>query len=580
VRHGGRPRRRPQDAPRDLNPAVTEEAALPAVEQPIEPQPEVEVEAVAEPVAEMATAQPPDAEPASPAEPAAEPAAAEPAAERDAEPAAAEPDVASEPSPAIEPAADASSADLTPAAYVPVGEPPLGLSSALAIEFGRAIEASWASAEVEEAELDAEPDALDPGAIEPDTTQADDPLELQVRLARVHLRTGALALARAEFEKLAGRGLLDPSAMVDLAEARWRTGDLTSAGVAANAYIAGGGGEALGFVIAAEAASAADRPAEARRHAGRALERSHLGIETYFAGMPRLMTWPQEATASPVLPSFPPAPSPARTTLGQALPAPAPLESSVGPRDASLERSESPATPARTDASPPAGSSFPGTTPPAQFAAAIAEAESPTPIESSPTPDGTAEAGVEVQLGVDALQSQDLLMAALHFGVALRLTPACANAVLEAIGERRGLPLDLVRGDALRLMGNQTAAAEAYLSVAAELRAPAPAAEEPLAEGGFELPDEGDEPIEAPAEPEAPVDAVDKIAGTDPPAAEPQPQLQPEPELSPIEPDFTAEPELPAQPESPAEPTPEATSQTEPASPEMPRLRWDVTDDV
>ena len=49
---------------------------------------------------------------------------------------------------------------------------------------------------------------------------------------------GSLALARAELESLAGRGMLDEPALLDLAEVRWRTGDLAGAGEAANALLA------------------------------------------------------------------------------------------------------------------------------------------------------------------------------------------------------------------------------------------------------------------------------------------------------------------------------------------------------
>jgi hypothetical protein len=54
-------------------------------------------------------------------------------------------------------------------------------------------------------------------------------------IARVHLRLGSLGIARAELETLAGRDLLDDEAIRDLAEARWRTGDVTGAGEAATA---------------------------------------------------------------------------------------------------------------------------------------------------------------------------------------------------------------------------------------------------------------------------------------------------------------------------------------------------------
>src|SRR5215204_5746252 len=99
---------------------------------------------------------------------------------------------------------------------------------------------------------------------------------LPLRLATLHLRMGSFSLARAELESLAGRGMLDDAALLDLAEVRWRTGDLAGAGEAANALLTRGRGDALALVIAAESVSAQGRPGEARRLAARALE-SHPG---------------------------------------------------------------------------------------------------------------------------------------------------------------------------------------------------------------------------------------------------------------------------------------------------------------
>ena len=53
----------------------------------------------------------------------------------------------------------------------------------------------------------------------------------------MHLRLGSLALARAELEALASHGILDDDGLLDLAEARWRTGDLPAAGEAALALV-------------------------------------------------------------------------------------------------------------------------------------------------------------------------------------------------------------------------------------------------------------------------------------------------------------------------------------------------------
>jgi hypothetical protein len=80
---------------------------------------------------------------------------------------------------------------------------------------------------------------------------ADPPLRpIDLALARTHLRLGSLALARAELETLAGVGELDGAGQVDLAEARWRTGDLGRAGEAAVVALATVGDESLALVIA------------------------------------------------------------------------------------------------------------------------------------------------------------------------------------------------------------------------------------------------------------------------------------------------------------------------------------------
>ena len=97
-------------------------------------------------------------------------------------------------------------------------------------------------------------------------------------LARLHLRLGSLGLARAELEEMAGSGTLDEEGLVDLAEVRWRTGDLTGAGEAATVALAAGSEAIVAFVIAAEATAAVGRPAEARRLASRALELADLSV--------------------------------------------------------------------------------------------------------------------------------------------------------------------------------------------------------------------------------------------------------------------------------------------------------------
>jgi hypothetical protein len=122
-------------------------------------------------------------------------------------------------------------------------------------------------------------------------------------LARVHLRLGSLSLARAELETLAGRDALDEDGLVDLAEARWRTGDIEGAGEAARAALRDDDGPLLALVVAAEAAAARGRPTEARRLASKAMAAADGAIDTIFAGMPRGAAWPPDPAAPPPAPT-------------------------------------------------------------------------------------------------------------------------------------------------------------------------------------------------------------------------------------------------------------------------------------
>ncbi len=119
-------------------------------------------------------------------------------------------------------------------------------------------------------------------------------------IARLHLRMGQLQLARAELEALAGRDALDEAALVDLAEARWRTGDLAGANEAATALLARGTDGAFALLIAAEFVAAQGRPGEARRLAARALALTDGPLDAVFAGMPRSLIWPEDAPGAHV----------------------------------------------------------------------------------------------------------------------------------------------------------------------------------------------------------------------------------------------------------------------------------------
>jgi hypothetical protein len=118
----------------------------------------------------------------------------------------------------------------------------------------------------------------------------------EARLARIHLRTGMLSLARAELETMAADGTLDTPALADLAESRWRSGDLPGAGDAAVAHLDAGGAEPVALIVAAEALAARGRTNEARGYANRLLAMLPADaadpLEPLFAGQPRSAAWP------------------------------------------------------------------------------------------------------------------------------------------------------------------------------------------------------------------------------------------------------------------------------------------------
>lgn len=361
--------------------------------------------------------------------------------------------------------------------------------------------------------------ATQPGVV----SVIDDPV-VQIRLARVHLRTGSLAMARAELETLAGRGQLDRGALLDLAEVRWRTGDLHGAGEAAVSYLDEGGDDVLGFVIAAEAAALSNRLDEARRHAEKALERRTAELDPIFAGMPRkailsLPGWNAEVRLEP----------PVEPPVAVAPAADLPLAAEV-PVAAEVAA-------AAVEPAAPSGPGAPTGAPALESIAAGPETVAPGPEGTMPAPESSApatgsvepdvrsveaaQAATEIEYGRVALDSGDPMMAALRFGVAIRIAPASARAVLDAVGDRQDLPLQLVRGDALRLLGLDRDAGQAYLSVANALGGPQPVPTESSAEP--ELPPAEPAPTEPSKAPEPPTSIAE------PAAPEPGPVV-PEPE--------------------------------------------------
>lgn len=126
---------------------------------------------------------------------------------------------------------------------------------------------------------------------------------VDARLARLHLRGGLLALARAELEHMAGADTLDVSGLADLAEVRWRNGDLLGAAEAASAHLESGGDEPMAMIICAEALDHDGHLLDARALAARALERVGGQIDRLFAGQPRSSAW--SSTGSTQLPLAP-----------------------------------------------------------------------------------------------------------------------------------------------------------------------------------------------------------------------------------------------------------------------------------
>lgn len=268
---------------------------------------------------------------------------------------------------------------------------------------------------------------------------ADNPRPVDLRLARSHLRLGSLALARAELEILAGRGALDIPGHVDLAEARWRTGDLTGAGTAASIAMGAGDEHPVVLAIAAEAAAALGRPNEARRLANRAMERLAGPIDGLFAGMPRSGVWPADLAE----------PAPTAGTLFHHEPGPGPTRR-AGDAEADVVSMRANPVEERQDAG--------GATLTLGFWDPDGSDDALGPEQPDP--------GHELEAARVALVAGALDDATLRFGLALRLAPALAPAVLEATDGVTTPAINVVRGDAYRLVGLETEARRAYAAAA------------------------------------------------------------------------------------------------------------------
>lgn len=267
--------------------------------------------------------------------------------------------------------------------------------------------------------------------------------DLDLRLARLHLRAGLVALARAELEAAAGLGNLDRDGLADLAEARWRTGDLLGAGVAAEAHLASGGDELVAHVIAAEARFAEGRRAEAEAAVEAAAARAAAAtaggaagggpalLRALFAGLPASPIW--DRVLAP----------PEGEEVSAAV--------STGVRGAS-GRATSVVTPAPVPVAPatrpdlgPSSAPLGASSRSAAIAAWLADAR-------AAVADGRLDEALTV------------------LGLVLRREPAAAAAVLDVVAGLEGPAADLIRGDALRLLGRAAEAEAAYQAAEGALR--------------------------------------------------------------------------------------------------------------
>jgi hypothetical protein len=369
-------------------------------------------------------------------------------------------------------------------------------------------------------------------------------------LARLHLRTGALALARTELETLAGRDLLDDEGILDLAEVRWRTGDVTGAGEAVAAILDGGDGSTpddgqvespLAWVIAAESAAGHGRPTEARRHAERLRNAPPGLIDAIFAGLPRSTAWPADPlTVAPTEATLFPASGGSRADAARLRTEGRTPELATEPAAAVDGAATAPGFwDGEGDTDADQGDELPDIDPElAAVAEAIAATEALADLareEGSATVavpgasttaagggaaigavddpdgdgDGLADDGFDDDLdhpdpaealdeGMAALALGDPADAAVHLGLALRLDPSLAPRVLEGLEHADAPQLAFVRGDAYRLMGREREARRAYAG--ARRTSPTPVVEPQL--------------DEVPA-------ADDVTAGDDGPAADP-----------------------------------------------------------
>ena len=322
-----------------------------------------------------------------------------------------------------------------------------------------------------------EPEPAELMAAPPPPLPAPSERPLELRLASIHLRTGVLALARAELETSAGRGELDDAALLDLAEVRWRTDDVTGAGEAAAAYFATGREDTLALVIATEATASIGRSTEARRLAARALSRGDVPIDAIFLGIRPSSYWPATSAMTG---------EPAGTLFGGPRPGTAGgaagvTGAAVLGRLAAAEEAE----PSRPTAETPrpqsargasaltaatAGSGAgPGGSPTLWSDAETMTAGLATGLASGFSGSNLPDPANELDAARADLADDRAPAAAVRLAVVLRIAPDQAASVLEVLAGTSGPSIELVRGDALRLAGQEAEARQAYARAAALL---------------------------------------------------------------------------------------------------------------
>jgi len=247
---------------------------------------------------------------------------------------------------------------------------------------------------------------------------------------------------------MAAQNALDRPALADLAEARWRSGDLLGAGRAAQAHLDSGGDETMALVVMAETLGAQGRTADARAIALRVIERAGPEIDQLFCGQPRGQAWPVETV---------PGSAAAPVARGEQLAA---WESAPRPAGSSLATSP-PAT-----RSPLSGDRRP------------VSAGGPTPTAPALERALSELAALEAALDAGAIEPL-----AARLAILVRTEPRLATRIL-MLAERSvalagghggtAAALHLVRGDALRILGRESEAAAAYRQSGRSLSQPPP----------------------------------------------------------------------------------------------------------